>query len=117
MVLDKRLVRTFLRAVQVIIEFHHHAYGLLLSELGTYILTPSQAPAGTKRLSNLLRSSKWTCSLFERFHGPRADARLTSLEEAGETALVVCDESVIAKTESEKLEGWCSVRSSTRTRV
>lgn len=65
--LDKRLVRTFLQAVQAILQFRQRAHGLLLSELGAYLLTPAQAPAGTKRLSNLLPSSKWAASLIERF--------------------------------------------------
>ena len=54
--LDKRLVRTLVRAVMAIITFRHSKAGLLLSELSGYITTPAQAPAGTKRLSSLLRS-------------------------------------------------------------
>jgi hypothetical protein len=33
--------------------------GLYLCELGSYLLSSAKAPAGTKRLSNLLRSPKW----------------------------------------------------------
>ncbi len=65
--IDKRLVRTFVRTLQAIVELRHNRYGLLLSELGGYILHPSQAPAGTKRLSNLLRSPKWQHGLISRF--------------------------------------------------
>ena len=50
-VLDKRLVRTFLATIQVIITFRDRANGLLLSELGGYLETPDKAPAGTKRRS------------------------------------------------------------------
>jgi hypothetical protein len=50
-VLDKRLVRTFLATIQVIITFRDRANGLLLSELGAYVETPDRAPAGTKRRS------------------------------------------------------------------
>lgn len=57
---DKRLVRTFLLVLQAIIMFRHSSQGLLLSELGGYIVGPEQAPAGTKRLSTLLRSPRWT---------------------------------------------------------
>lgn len=32
--IDKRLVRTFFKTLQVIIQFRHRAQGLLLSELG-----------------------------------------------------------------------------------
>jgi hypothetical protein len=57
--LDARLVRTFLATLGAILTFRHSGYGLLLSELGGYITSPEQAPAGTKRLSNLLRSTRW----------------------------------------------------------
>src|SRR5258708_2724762 len=67
--LDKRLVRTFEKTLQAIVMFRHGHQGLLLSELGAYITSPSQAPAGTKRLSNLLRSAKWGAEIIERFYG------------------------------------------------
>lgn len=51
--LDKRLVRTFLATIQVIITFRGRANGLLLSELGGCLETPDKAPAGTKRRSQL----------------------------------------------------------------
>lgn len=57
--LDKRLVLTFLALIQTIITFRDRANGLLLLELGGYLLSPKQAPAGTKRISNLLRSTKY----------------------------------------------------------
>ena len=65
--LDKRLVATLLALVQTIIIFRDRANGLLLSQLGGYLLTPRQAPAGTKRISNLLRSPKWAYKLIEDF--------------------------------------------------
>jgi len=71
-VLDKRLLRTFLATIQVIITFRDRANGLLLSELGGYLETPDKAPAGTKRLSNLLHSSKWAAWLIARFLWQRA---------------------------------------------
>ena len=58
--LDRRLVATFSHAVRAIVQHRHRNHGLLLSELGAYLLSAAQAPAGTKRLSNLLRSSKWS---------------------------------------------------------
>ena len=57
--LDVRLVRTFLSCIALFIQFRNRAQGLLLSELGAYLTTPEHAPAGTKRISNLLRSTKW----------------------------------------------------------
>src|SRR6266702_3018387 len=53
-VLDKRLVRTSLATIEVIITFRDRANGLLLSELGGYLETPDKAPAGTKRRSRLV---------------------------------------------------------------
>ena len=54
--------------------------GLLLSELGAYLLSPDKAPAGTKRLSNLLRNNKWTHSLIDQFLWQRACERLKEIE-------------------------------------
>ena len=70
--LDKRLVRTFVQTIQAIITFRQRANGLLLTELGAYLESPERAPAGTKRLSNLLRTPKWAASLIERFLWQRA---------------------------------------------
>lgn len=115
--LDKRLVRTFVQTIQAILIFRHRATGLVLTELGAYLASPDHAPAGTKRLSNLLRSSKWASSLIERFLRQRADERLAELEQAGEEGLVMWDESVIEKSESIALEGLCAVRSSKARRL
>jgi len=57
--LDRWLVSTFAGLCQSIIRLRSRATGLYLSELGSYLLSPAKAPAGTKRISNLLRSSKW----------------------------------------------------------
>ncbi len=95
----------------------HSRSGLLLSELGAHILSPAQAPAGTKRLSNLLRSPKWSHALLEKFLRHRADQALSQLEELGETALTIWDESVLEKPESIALEGLCPVRSSKAARL
>jgi hypothetical protein len=70
--LDKRLVRTFLQTVQTIITIRSRATGLLLWELGGYLLNPAQAPAGTKRLSNLIHWSKWGSWIIEWFLWQRA---------------------------------------------
>jgi hypothetical protein len=110
--LDRRLVRTFAASIEAIVRWRDRAHGLLLSELGGYLLTPDHAPAGTKRLSNLLRSPKWSAALIARFLWQRADTHLTTLEAVGEEALAVWDESVLEKPESLALEGLCAVRSS-----
>ena len=102
--IDQRLVRTFLPTLQAILMLRHTRYGLLLSELGSYVLNADQGPAGTKRLSNLLRSPQLTYSLIERFLWHRAQEHLDTLVAANKTALVIWDESVIEKPESIALE-------------
>ena len=109
-VLDKRLVRTFLATIQVIITFRDRANGLLLSELGGYLETPDKAPAGTKRLSNLLHSCKWAAWIIARFLWQRASQQLEEWTQAGEEGLVIWDESVWEKPESQQVEGLCAVR-------
>ncbi len=115
--LDKRLVATLLALVQTIIIFRDRANGLLLSQLGGYLLTPRQAPAGTKRISNLLRSPKWAYKLIEDFLWQQADLQLTQLHAQQAPALLLWDESVVEKSESLKSEGLCSVRSSKAARL
>lgn len=108
---DKRLVRTFFATLVAIVQLRNRGCGLLLSELGGYILSPHQAPAGTKRLSNLLRSPKWHYSLIEQFTWEQADSRVEKLVNQGEDVLLVWDESELEKSESIELQGLCSVRS------
>src|SRR5215469_2546462 len=99
--IDKRLVQTFVRAIAAIITFRSQAQGLCLSELGTYITNAAQAPAGTKRLSNLLRCTKWRKDLIDRYIWGQADKRRKELNDSGEEALCIWDGSVIEKPESE----------------
>ena len=115
--LDCRLVQTFLATLAAIVEFRNRAHGLLLSELGAYLLGPQHAPAGTKRLSNLLRSAKWTHALVDTFLWQQAQARLDALGAAGADGLLLWDESVIEKPESQALEDLCAVRSSKAKRL
>jgi hypothetical protein len=90
---------------------------LLLSELGAYLLTPEQAPAGTKRLSNLLRSERWTASLLAEWLWQQADMRFQELRRAGEDVLLVWDGSVLEKPETIKNDDLCAVRSSKARRM
>lgn len=115
--IDKRLVRTFLLSLKAILVLRHTKYGLLLSELGGFILTPDKAPAGTKRLSNLLRSPKWSYGLIEGFLWQQAEQKLATLTEAGKTSVLIWDESVLEKAESLALEGLGPVRSSKAARL
>ena len=115
--LDRRLVRTFRLALIAMVRMRHNRWGLLLSELGAHIIAPDRAPAGTKRLSNLLRSAKWSHGLLEEFLWYGADQRLVQLGASGTTALAIWDESVLEKPESIALEGLCPVRSSKAARL
>lgn len=115
--LDVRLVRTFRATIVAMLVLRHRAYGLLLSELGGYLLHPQHAPAGTKRLSNLLRSPRWSAAVIRRFLWQQAHVRVTDLAQHGEDVLLVWDESVLEKAESHAGEGLCAVRSSKAARL
>lgn len=115
--IDKRLVRTFYKLLQVIVTFRHPRNGLLLSELGAYILDAEHAPAGTKRISNLIRSTKWRYQIIETYLWRKASEQIEALEGEDEEALVAWDESVLEKPESIALAGLCAVRSSKARRM
>ena len=115
--LDRRLVSTFLATLIAIVQWRNRAHGLLLSELGAYILTPEQAPAGTKRLSNLLRSSRWKAKLLADWLWQQADARFQALRASGEEPLLVWDGSVLEKPETLTNDDLCAVRSSKARRL
>jgi hypothetical protein len=112
LVVDRRLVQTALRAVVAIICWRNRAHGLLLSELGAYIASPAQAPAGTKRLSNLLRSAKWTGRAIAQYLWEQADAVVARQEATEQPVYAVWDESVLEKAESAATPAMCPVRSS-----
>lgn len=109
---DKRLVRTLVASIVALLEWRNRAHGLLLSELGAYICDPAHAPAGTKRLSNLLRSPKWEATGLSLYLWRQATQRLAALETAGEPALLIWDTSVLEKPESRASPDLGSVRSS-----
>lgn len=115
--IDRRLVETFLGLVMVILIHRNRHQGLLLSELGGYLLEPSQAPAGTKRLNRLLHSPKWSSEDLENYLWVQADQRVAEASQTKETILAIWDESVLEKPESLHLEGLCAVRSSKAKRL
>ncbi len=115
--LDKRLVRTFLQTVTVILTFRDRVNGLLLSEMGGYLETPDKAPAGTKRLSRLLHCVKWSAELIGEYLWERATRRVKAWKDAGVDALAVWDESVWEKPESMAAEEYGPVRSSKAARL
>lgn len=110
--IDKRLTDTFYNLFVAILAFRNSSMGLLISELGGYICGFDHAPAGTKRISNLLRSAKWDAALVDDFLLCRALDRIRSLREKGKRALLLWDDSVVEKPESWLLQGLCSVPSS-----
>lgn len=115
--IDKRLVRTFFDLFMVILAFRNRAMGLLLSELGGFICGFAHAPAGTKRISNLLRSKKWASSLIDDFLFEKAKRRMLALEQKGKRCLLLWDDSRVEKPESWFSEGLCSVHSSKAQRL
>ena len=119
--LDKRLVRTLVQCCVAIIRFRNTKQGLLLSELGSYMDgyrgLSKTATAGTKRLSNLLRSLKWSILQIDRYVLKEADTEVKRLKEQGKSILCMWDGSVIEKPESHTIEGLCPVVSSKAKRL
>jgi hypothetical protein len=119
--LDKRLVRTFVQCIVAIIRLRSNKQGLLLSELGSYMdgyrgLSVS-APAGTKRIGNLIRSLKWDVFHIDEYLMNEANKEVNALKQLGKRILCIWDGSVIEKPESRKLEGLCPVTSSKAKRL
>ena len=88
--------------------------GLLLSELGGYICGFAHAPAGTKRISNLLRSKKWKSNLIDDFLFERTKQQIGELTKKGKRALLLWDDSRLEKPENWFSQGLCSVWSTIR---
>ena len=115
--LDIRLVQTALDLVQVILTHRHRALGLLLTELGGYLLSPAQAAAGTKRISNLIHCPDWSADDLTGLLWQQATQRVQALSEAGEEVLLLWDGSVWEKPESQANADWCVVRSAKARRL
>lgn len=116
--LDRRLVSTFAGLCLSIIRLRSRSTGLYLSELGSYLLSAAQAPAGTKRISNLLRSPKWQEQNIINYLALQAQRHLARLQAIKkELPLLLWDESVQEKAESLKSEGLCAVRSAKAQRL
>lgn len=109
-------MRTFVQCLVAIIRLRNNPQALWLSELGSYLHGydgyASSAPAGTRRVGNLLRSVKWTVGWIDRFFLEKADEEVQKLKAQGKRILCIWDGSVVEKAESEKLEGLCPVLSS-----
>jgi len=109
--LDRRLVQTFLDLMMVILMHRHRNQGLVLSELGGYLLGMEHAPAGTKRISNLLHSMRWKAELLEQWLWKQGDAKVETCQGPQDDTYVIWDESEIEKPESLEPERLCAVRS------
>lgn len=115
--IDIRLVRTLEATVVAIIRHRHRQNGLLLSELGEYLAGPDHAPAGTKRLSNLLRSPKWGSSEIMEFLLCKSVLLAQNWRHEGRRPVLLYDDGVVEKPESLRAEGLCAVRSSKSKRL
>ena len=117
MKLDRRLVQTVLNLMIVIVIHRHRNHGLLLSELGGYLLNGEHAPAGTKRIHNLLRHPGWEAQAISDYLWEQADQAVQQRLSPQDEVYVIWDESVIEKSESLKPERLCAVRSSKARRL
>lgn len=115
--LDSRLVRTLGATVEVLLQNRYHGSGLLLSELGTFLTSPEKAAAGTKRLSNLLRSKRWSADVLADYLWERAQQKLLDWISRQRDPLAIWDGSVWEKPESIALEGLGSVVSAKAKRL
>jgi hypothetical protein len=115
--MDRRLVQTLLDLMMVIVMHRHRSHGLLLSELGGYLMGERQAPAGTKRISNLIRSERWGQGEIENYLWEQGDQAVEQRLSPQEDVYVIWDESVLEKPESLKAERLCAVRSSKSRRL
>ena len=114
---DRRLVKTLLDVVLVILMHRNRNQGLLLSELGDHLMGGERGPAGVKRIANLVHSKRWESGMILRYLWRRAHEKVRALLSSGETAYVIWDESVLEKSESLKVEGLCAVRSTKAARL
>lgn len=117
--IDLRLVRTFANTVVALVRNRNRSLALLLTELGSLLAGPAHAPAGTKRLANLVHSERWSASLIEGYLLERAKARVAadSAESPQGRVLCILDGSVAENPESVKVEGLSPVISAKARRL
>lgn len=115
--LDRRLVKTFIDLMLVIVILRNRHQGLLLSELGGQLMGGNQATAGTKRIHNLIASGGWKAEDVEKYLWGKADEAVNERLNPRDEVYVIWDESVIEKAESLKAERLCAVRSSKARRL
>ena len=116
-VLKSRLIQTLLDLLQVIVMHRHRQHGLVLSELGSYLLGPVQAPAGTKRIDRLLKSPRWQAATLIDYLWEKGDEAVQRLMHPQDDIYAIWDESVVEKPESLQAERLGPVRSSKARRL
>lgn len=114
---DRRLVKTLLDLVLVILMYRNRNSGLLLSELGEHLMGGERGPTGVKRIASLLHSLKWGSEMILEYMWKQAHQKVQELQSQQEAAYVIWDESVLEKSESLKAEGLCEVRSTKAARL
>lgn len=115
--LDNRVVHTLRDLVLVMIIHRHRQQALLMSELGGELLGEAHAPAGSKRIGNLLHSERWQAEQIEAELWRQGDEKVEQLNGSNDPALVIWDESENEKPESLTSEGLCAVRSAKAARL
>ena len=115
--IDRRLVKTLLDLVLVILMHRNRNSGLLLSELGGYLLGAEQCQAGMKRISNLVHSERWEAGVIEDFLWQQGTQRVEEIWAQRGRPLVIWDESVLEKSESLQAERLSAVRSTKAARL
>jgi hypothetical protein len=114
---DRRIVKTLLDLVLVILMHRNRSSGLLLSELGDQLVGGERGPAGVKRIASLVHSARWKSRLIVNYLWKRADEKVKEMREQGEDIYVIWDESVLEKSESLQAERLCAVRSTKAARL
>jgi hypothetical protein len=117
--LDLRLVRTLANTITAIVRHRQRSTALLLSELGAYLIDPEHAPAGTKRLANLIHSHNWQAQAIDDYLLTEGQKRIEKELAYSPKGRVLCilDGSVLEKAESTQAEGLTPVISSKARRL
>ncbi len=115
--LDRRLVQTVLDLLRLIVMHRHRQQGLVLSELGGYLLGPAHAPAGTKRINRLLKSPRWQARSLMDYLWEKGDEAVNQLQHPQDDIYAIWDESVVEKPESLRADRLGPVRSSKARRL
>jgi hypothetical protein len=118
-VLDLRLVRTLANTVTSIVRHRQRSTALLLSELGAFLTDPQHAPAGTKRLANLIHNPRWEAKSIDDYLLETSRQRVGSELQQSHRKYVLCilDDSELEKPESTQWEGLAPVISSKARRL